>query len=635
MSAGIPTPAPVGAPTRPGRGTPGAPAAPPKGDAPSALTPADLGPDQGAWQPWWALHRDEFLDLAWEQRRTSGATGRESDQLRGRPSVAASEVDEQLLPLLAKLVRDPKQARYLRASALLAAGRLARVEGDDLREARVSRLERLEELMSESLTDDSFTVHEAAVLGLGLVGTHDAIVELGEIVNDSAAGRKAIGDSRVSIRSRSLAAYALGLAAYHAPRVEMRTYALHQLLAVLESKDARHADLVTAVLVALGTTPATGPALDEAGEGPPPSDNLDALGTRLLDWLEAPHTERVLRERVPTALARLTLNLSEELQTDVVRALAKAVDQRSRLSTPTRRAAALALGWIGSAGESGQDTAIRSCLQKGLSSKDAMLRRYSALSLARVGSRAAAGEEPFVASASVAKILQKHLSKGRSADGPWSALALGMFAYHSDAAGQSMHGSDQVLAHAASRSKSPDRAPAYALAAGLAGAEGARKFVEKRYQKIGDSQVRGQLALGLALAGDRSILPFLRDASGETHHRPDLKSELALARAVLADDGLVLELIADLTDCDCWASTRGNARALARVGDATAFGALLDIAGDDKRTDHARMEVVRALGWLASGATGPWSEPLLPALDVVGAPETLTGPTGFGVLDRQ
>lgn len=603
------------------------------------MTPADLGPDQGAWQRWWGLHRDEFLDLAWEQRRTSRATGRESDRLGGRPYLAAREVDEQLLPLLAKLVRDPKQARNLRASALLAAGRMARVEGDEVRETRVSRLEGLEQLMSESLTDDSFTVHEAAVLGLGLVGTHDAIVELGEIVSDSAAGRKAIGDGRVSIRSRSLAAYALGLAAYHAPRVEMRTYALHQLLAVLESKDARHADLATAALVALGTTPAAmpdmGAVLDEAGEGPPPSDNLDALGRRLLDWLKAPRTERVLRERVPTALARLTLNLSEELQTDVVRALVKAVGQHSRLSTPTRRAAALALGWIGSAGEDGQDVAIQNCLQKGLSDKDAMLRRYSALSLARVGSRAAAGEQPFAAAASVAKMLQKHLSKGRSADGPWSALALGMFAYHSDAAGQPMYGSDKVLAHAASRSKSPDRAPAYALAAGLAGAEGARKFVLKRYQKLGDSQVRGQLALGLALAGDRSSLPFLRDASGETHHHPDLKAELALARAVLADDGLVPELIADLTDCDCWASTRGNARALARVGDATAFGALLAIAGDDKRTDRARMEVVRALGWLASGATGPWSEPLLPALDVVGAPETLTGPTGFGVLDRQ
>jgi hypothetical protein len=599
------------------------------------LTPADLGPDQGAWQRWWGLHRDEFLDLAWQKRRTSRATGTESQQSGGRPSVAASEVDERLLPVLAAVVRDPKQARHLRAEALLAAGRLARVAGDELREARVARLEGLEELMTESLTDDSFTVHEAAVLGLGLVGTHDAIVSLGEIVRDSAAGRKAISDSRVSIRSRSLAAYALGLAAYHAPRVEMRTYALHQLLAVLESKDARHADLATAVLVALGTTPATGELVDVAGDGPPPSENLDELGERLLDWLEAPRTDRVLRERVPTALARLTGNLSEELQTKVVRSLLKAVGERSRLSTPARRAAALALGWIGNAGEESQDIEIRRSLQAGLGSKDAMLRRYAALSLARVGSRASAAEEPFAASASVAKVLQKHLSKGRSADGPWSALALGMFAYHLDAAGQPTYGSDMVLAHAANQSKSPDRAPAYALAAGLAQADGARKHVLKRFGKLGDSGARGQLALGLALSGDSSLLPFLRDASGDTHHRPGLKAELALARAVLADDGLVPELIADIEDCDCWASTHGNARALARVGDATAFGPLLAIAADPKRTDRARMEVVRALGWLASGATGPWSEPLLPALDVVGAPETLTGPTGFGVLDRQ
>ena len=46
---------------------------------------------------------------------------------------------------------------------------------------------------------------------------------------------------------------------------------------------------------------------------------------------------------------------------------------------------------------------------------------------------------------------------------------------------------------------------------------------------------------------------------------------------VLADDGLVPELIADINACDCWATTQGNTRALGRVGDATAFGPLLAI----------------------------------------------------------
>lgn len=571
------------------------------------------------------------MDLAWDQRRSGPASGRASEGLIGRVPSNPRVVDGEVLPLLASLATDDSAPNHLRSAALLAAARQAQAGSLLDRAARHDRISKLQELLSDGLTNSSRDIQEASILGLGLVGSGNAMQVLSALALDTDAGRQAVQtDDRVPVRFRALAAYSLGLSAQRSDQPTLATFAVHQLENLLGDEDAMHVDLGTATILALGLIPSDKLASDDDMPA------LDDLGKRLLKILRDPRGDRNQQARIPTALARLNDGFSDELQEQISAELVAALEKRSKLPRAAARSAALALGQLGDADNDATDKLIRKGLEQALKSRDAMVRRYAALSLARVGSRAGQdADAPFAHAPSVAKTLSRNLARGRSADEPWNALALGVFAYYSQAAGLDSHHIASMLKSALGSAKSSDRAPALALAAGMAGTQTASDLMGDRFERFADDQALGMLGIAIGMTGNEASLESLREASAEAHHRPERRAELALGRAILGDSQLVPELLQQLEECDCWASTRGSARGLARVGDTRALAPLMRIARDTERGDRQRAEAVHAMGWIASGDTAPWSDPLVTALDPLGAPDTLTDPTGFGVLDRQ
>ncbi len=595
------------------------------------------GLNQATWQAWWQLHREEFLDLAWDARRAANRSGEDSASdgtHHDRSPASPALVDETLLPLLIELAQDAGSSAPLRASSLLAAARLSTTGWNLSASARVERQAAVEFLLRDSLPAASKNIQEAAILGLGMVQSPSALQLLGELAKDSAAGREAAGDSHVPLRARSLATYALGLAVHRSTDSTLRDSVAATLEEILTHEDARQDDLGTAAVLALGLLPtAIQTPGDNAGEEP--SGALDSLARRLLERLQDKRGKRDQQVRIPTALARLTPALSEDLRKQVTLELTELLASRRGPSHPMRRAAALALGQLGDADQDPLDKGIRRTLEAALKSKDGMTRRYAAMSLARVGSTPGEQQDqPWAATAEIATVLRRHLQRGRSADEAWSALALGVFANRLNAADGPNHGADKALAKVLGQSRSTDRAPAFAIAAGLARADNAQPVILERLEKTGEDAISGLLGLALGFSGEASGLPALRQVSADSHHRPERRARVALGRAILGDGQLVPELVEQLTECTCWNSLRGSAQALARVGDTSAIGPLLQIARDPARDDRQRREAVRAIGWIASGESAPWSTPLTVALDAVDAPDTLTDPTGFGVLDR-
>lgn len=589
------------------------------------------------WQAWWRLHREEFLDLAWDDRRQAAGSGERSSSAAsssGRVPASPALIDDTLLPVLLDLAQGSANSTPLRSSSLLAAARLA-TTGWGLGEAeRLERQAKLEFVLRDALPDSSKNVQEAAILGLGMVQSPEALQLLSEIALDLKEGREALEDNRVPLRARALATYALGLGIHRSGDPALRELAAATLETILSGPDARQDDLGTAAVLGLGLLPVV---IEPVTEGQPSeaTQSLDALAARLLERLHDKHGKLDQQIRIPTALARLAPGLNADLRSEVVLQLTELLGARRGHSHPLRRAAALALGQLGDADGDALDARIRRTLVAALKSKDGMTRRYGAMSLARVASRKGdQGSDPWAGTKQVASALRRHLTRGRSADEPWTALALGVFAHRMEAADEPSHGMDKVLAKLLGSSRSTDRAPAFAIAAGLAGTGDASAAILKRLEKTGDDSISGLLGLALGFTGDLSGLPALRAVSADSHHRPDRRARVALGRAILGDELLVPELVEQLTECSCWNSLRGSAQALARVGDVSAIGPLLQVVQDPDRDDRQRREAVQAIGWIASGESQPWSTPLTVALDPLGAPDTLTEPTGFGVLDR-
>jgi HEAT repeat protein len=117
------------------------------------------------------------------------------------------------------------------------------------------------------------------------------------------------------------------------------------------------------------------------------------------------------------------------------------------------------------------------------------------------------------------------------------------------------------------------------------------------------------------------------------HLRPHVLEQAAIGRALLGDRELVADLVVRLTDCHCWASVYGAARALAWTGDGRAVAPLLGILNDVERRDSDRRVAAQALGWIADKDLLGWHARLSSGVNYVEAPATLTDPTGFGVLD--
>jgi len=182
--------------------------------------------------------------------------------------------------------------------------------------------------------------------------------------------------------------------------------------------------------------------------------------------------------------------------------------------------------------------------------------------------------------------------------------------------------------------RSAEDAAAYAVGAGLIGDNRARGHVLQRAAKTNDFGLLGHMAVALGLMGDRGSLRALVEMMDESHARPEVMEQAAIGRALLGDTELVTDLLQRLEEqCDCWTSYYGVSRALAWTGDARAIPPMLAVVRDDSNNALHRAVVIEGLGWIGDRSKLPWDSRISVGLNYTEATETLTDPTGFGILD--
>jgi HEAT repeat protein len=193
----------------------------------------------------------------------------------------------------------------------------------------------------------------------------------------------------------------------------------------------------------------------------------------------------------------------------------------------------------------------------------------------------------------------------------------------------------RALGDALDDERSTERLGAYALAAGLAQVgESAPRLMRLLDKELPD-ELRGQVALGLALLGHEPAVEPLRAIVSGSTSRPVLLRQAAIALAILGDKDVATQLAVMLREARSLATQGAISAALGFIGDRRSVAPLLQLLGDRSSTDGARAFAAAALGGVADRSLLPWNAEIGIGLNYRAAPATLTDPlSGSGILDR-
>ncbi len=608
----VPGPASPSTPDARSAPIPAAPGTPGSCGAPHALpSTADReGLELDGWSLWWHHNREAFIDLENNARRP--VTGMDRDRARRWIApVSETLVRTEIVPALLEVLRERPSAA-LTGTALLALARCqaAPDEPDDIWA-----------ILAGHLDDGSAQVSEAAALALGVLGAPQALADLRALVLDAPRGRDLCARGEVPVRTRALAAYAMGLAALRSGNPDARRMTAIELTRVLGMRGAGLQEVRAAALIAIGLAESAGSSQQSAG-----------LFERVLAILEDLREDPEVRAHAPVALARVLCGAPPELRPRAVKALLEIAAQRSRETTELRMGAVIALGLCGDSDEDAEDLRIRKTLAELAREGEQRVRGLALVSLAQVAGRPGSGRgESLAGAADALRLFERRSLSARSGEGAWIALAGGVLGFGLEAAGAPLE-PDRLawLRYLRQESRSLDQTAAAMLAAGLArDRTSADELAELKRLPVDE---RGHGALALGLLGARGGVPALRECLSAATHQPVLLQESSLALTLLEDRELVPALLARLEECDCALSRTGVLLALGRVGDSRALPALLSTARDGERTSGERMLAIASLGRLVDADRKPWTAPLAIGFNYGSRPACL-GAAGAGVLE--
>ena len=637
--------APDSPPARPpGEGGAGAPDLPP--DLP--LGTPSVGADEPAaeldpssWELWWRFSRESWLDLRGNAARAvlSGADGfylgHGFQRLRRaegrRPD--EEEITTRVVPTLVALLADERAPAELVHAALIA---LARV-GDDQGPEQAQELERR---IVPFLHHGNARVSETATLALGILGEPGSALLLSELLLDTDAGRKAVQASRVPLRMRAFAAYALGLSGADSENEDVRRFVVHKLAAALERDHEATPDVAVACALSLGRVRLPyhgGPgALPEprASLGLPVTASRESQAAFLVAVLRDVGRDRLVRAHAAASLGPLLEGddanrpaLARWITPDL---LARVDDRRE--AREVRQSCALALGLIGDDDDDELDVAIRrklSALASGDS--DRVTQCFARIALGRAASRRGDGAPASIDG--VRQELVRGVTRGRGEDARWSALALALFERALAERGLAAPDAPgDALRSALRRATAPDDVGAFAIACGMLGDPEAQHVLLPKLGESEDDAARGHVALALGLIGAGRALDPVRAVVDAATYRPALLFDGALSLALLGDERSVPTLAARLERAGSLASQAALAQALGRIGDARGLDPLLALFEDESRTATARALAVLALGAIADEDPLPWDTAFALDVNYAAAPATLFDQSGRSLL---
>ena len=626
-------------PTTP-NGNPGAP-----GSGPSTGNPATGGGgetnDWTDWQYWWAFNRAPYLDL--KSRIHGGTTtgddgffiGFGQEQTRGMTFAPSRAIlDEKVLPALLDAIENERDNDVVTA-AMVAAAKIGDRVGED-GESPVSRA------ISSRLTDPVQEIAETAVLSLGIHASPSSLDEMVAIALDQAEGRRLIGspESPVNQRTRSFAAYSLGLIGYANSDPELRREVVRVLFEIVNGPREATSDLKVAAVISLGIVPIdpVTRVADPADSKPWDSrqDQLEAL-IALHEGGKQSTLRDVERAHLGRSMVRLCEGATDELRKAVGETLIDAVGNRTRSeSAALRQSAVLALGRLGDCDGQDLDVAIRAALMRGLKDPDQQVQAFSLIAMGQVGGQVgpdAVADEP--GRKELRRALSNQLANGKRRR-PWAALAIGIMEREIADAGAAVAPEQlQALDASLESTRSGHDVAAYALALGIARAHGSSATLLEQLDKQSEDDVRGHIAVGLGLMNATGATERIQEIVAGSKYRATLLEQAAISLGLLGDRGVARKLAVMLREeAKSLASQAAIASALGFIGDSGSIDPLLEMVHDEdeKLTDRARAFAIAALGIVGDKEPLPWNSKLSVDLNYRANASTLVE-GGKGVIE--
>ncbi len=629
------TPATPGAPSTPSTpGTPGTPNTPNTPSTPPATPGGAQSPTTGGqvdqtdlstWQFWWEFNKDRFLNLRAKihsgDSQTDGGgvlTGLGGGAQQNNTSAPSEQqILTQVLPALHAAVKDEKDYDIL-TGVMIA---LAKCGRDNNSNARTLFLANLDAQVQE--------VAETAAISFGILKDATSIESvLLPLLTNSPEGRKSVGKNEVPIRTRTFAAYGIGLVGSYSKDPGLKQVAANHLLEALLTDKSAMQDIRVASIIGLGL-------LDLQDPGA-----IADVVNRLSEYLAAGTDDDIVLAHVPNAMAKLLRGLPAEdlaLRDKVLDQTLELIGQRSKAGNFSKMSAVQALGMLARPSDPRSKdifAALEDAADKG---KDQQVRNFTAISMAYLGSAdpdfdSVQNKQP------VTKFLLAKLKKSNPAYEMWSGLALGVMAFQLAEKNLSIAlVVNEAVLGKFEESKSSDQLSAYALALGLMDHQGAVKSIRDKMEdnQSGEFLGYGSIAMGLLQArGERGFLLQIID---EKRRDEDLLKQAAIGLGLMKDKTVLAKLLEFMNPKEgrpTLSVLAATATAIGFIGDTNSVSPLIETLKNTKLTALGRAFAAVGLGMVADKETMPWNSRIGEDLNYRASVSTLVEKTvANGILD--
>jgi hypothetical protein len=469
---------------------------------------------------------------------------------------------------------------------------------------------------------------------------------LDSLLKDTPEARKLVGQSEVSFRTRSFAAYGLGLIGCKVASEDDRKTIVKLLRETIETDDTKTRDLKVACVISMGLVPLetmeSTVQPDKKGNLVPPESSRIAQLDYLLAYLQNQENNFLVRAHCPTAMARLLKGIPEPThkvyREKIATDLLERIDPKKKEQAEIVQSAVLAMGLIGTNDAADPlDKRIRETLiavPKDVSDQQA--RNFAMLALARTGSTPG-GKDPEGGIDAVTKALLGQLADGKSSLKPWAGISCGVMANELSKVPSysgKILGLQSAVRTALGEEKDPSKLGAFAISAGIMNDVESKVELMTRLDNEKDETARGYVAVSLGLMNARDAIQKINKIVDESKFRPDLLKQAAIALGLLGDKELVPKLITLLQESKGLATQASLSSALGFIGDQRSIEPLVAMLQNDSLTERARGFAAVALGIVADKEPLPWNSKIGLDLNYRASTETLTNQaSGTGILD--
>lgn len=633
--AGPSTPGPAG-PATPGPSGPatGGPAGPGAARGPTTGGKGIvLDIDLTRWEFWWEFNKDPYIRLKEAIHSGGVQTGSDDFYIGATRKVASKDTlkpsDEEILnnvlPALKKAL-DGTNNRDIASSCMVAMAKIGKDHPDFVL---------LDKVFAPHLTSKDQEIREVAALSIGIAGltgkAGESLKTLEGLCLDNAEGRARTARAEVDDRTRTFAAYGLGLLAYANGSLDVKKTVFTTMQKVLADALNRSRNVRVAALNALSLLNLTGQSSEER------TLLADTL-TLLRDYYEKDlgSGDQAIQAHCPPAIAKL-IGRDHDKSAEYKELFAKDLEGKGktkRHASEILQSCALALGQMVKPfdDEKSKDKEAEYCrllLDQARTAKDTQVRYFSYLALGQIGGKA--NHDVLVKEFGVTKQVQAKA---------WIAIAMGVQAFHkieaakAQSAGYEVDRDFGVALKEALEEKTEEVLSAVAVACGLMQhkdvADTMRALLLKNASR---EDLAGYLCIGLALMDDKRSTEDIRGVIAKSVRRPGLLKQASVALGKLGDKDVADELQKLLKEGDNnLAKMSAIASALGFIGDRRTIEPLKALLFDTQLTELTRAFAAVALGGVSDKEKLPWNSKIGVNLNYRSAVETLTNKAS-GILD--